>query len=99
MSKIVYKPGKYLADEYLALKAQQADLALREKALKDALLRMGVEELEGEFARVSIAEVAGRSSYDAKYLEQIFPAEQLARCKKVGKSSIRFSVSARKAVV
>ena len=98
MSKIVYKPGPYLADEYLALKAEQANLALREKAIKDALLRMGVEELEGEFARVSISEVAGRSSYDAKALEQIFPKSQLDMCRKVGSPSLRFSVSARKAV-
>ena len=99
MSKIVYKPGNYLADEYLALKAQQADLALIEKAIQDALLSMGVEELEGEFARVSIAEVAGRASYDAKSLEQLFPEDKLQFCRKVGNPSLRFSVSARKAVV
>lgn len=97
MSKVSYKPGDFLADEYIALKAQQAELAKREKALKEALLKLGKPVVEGQYGRVSISRCEGRFSYDSKMLERAFPSDSLAMCMKQSAPSIRFLVSARKA--
>lgn len=95
MPKIIYTPGEYLADEYLALKAQQAELAARELALKQALLQMGRSVIEGTHARVTISEAAGAEGYDRAKLEALVPQATLAACRKVGAPSIRFAVKAR----
>lgn len=95
MAKIKFRPSPKLADHYLELKARQAALAEEEKALKEALLRMGMEVVEGEYARVTISDVAGRVSYDADKLRELVPSETLDQCEKVGASTIRFAVKAK----
>ncbi len=95
MSKITYKPGNYLADEYLILKAKQADLAALEKALKEAILKMGVDVIEGDVGRVTISHRDGSTSYDTAMLKALVPAMVLDKCAKVSKPSLCFNVKAR----
>lgn len=84
-----------LADLYLNLKAQMADLAEQEKALKADLLLLKDTEFEGQIGRVTISEVAGSTTYDKELLERLVPVATLAQCKKQGKDSIRFTVKER----
>lgn len=86
-----------LADQYMQLKATQADLAAQEERLKQQLLALGDTEIEGKLARVTLSEVAGRLSYDGDLLKKLVPSATLAQCEKQGKSSIRFGVKARTA--
>ena len=86
-----------LADEYMQLKATQADLAEQEERLKKQLLALGDTEIEGKLARVTISEVAGRLSYDSALLKKLVPASTLVQCEKQGKSFIRFGVKSRTA--
>ena len=86
-----------LADQYMQLKAAQADLAAQEERLKQQLLALGDTEIEGKLARVTLSEVAGRLSYDSALLKELVPAATLAQCEKQGKSYIRFGVKARTA--
>lgn len=84
-----------LADQYLQLKAQQAELDTKEKAIKEKLLALNDAEIEGKLARVTISEVAGRLSYDSALLKKLVPASTLAQCEKRGAPSTRFNVKAR----
>ncbi len=84
-----------LADLYLILKAQMADLAEQEKALKAKLLSLKDTEFEGQVGRITISEVEGSTTYDKVLLEACIPATTLALCKKKGKPSLRFTVKAR----
>lgn len=84
-----------LADLYLNLKAQMADLAEQEKALKSELLLLNDTEFEGQIGRVTISEVQGSTTYDKELLEIFVPVETLGLCKKRNKDSIRFTVKAR----
>ena len=86
-----------LADEYMQLKAQQAELSTKEEKLKQQLLALGDTEIEGKLARVTLSEVAGRLSYDSALLKKLVPASTLVQCEKQGKSSIRFGVKSRTA--
>jgi hypothetical protein len=84
-----------LADLYLNLKAQMADLAEQEKAIKADLILLNDVEFEGQIGRVTISEVEGSVTYDKVMLEALVPKATLAQCKKQGKDSIRFNVKAR----
>ena len=84
-----------LADLYLTLKAQMADLAEQEKALKADLLLLNDTEFEGQIGRVTISEVEGSVTYDKITLEALVPKTTLDQCKKRNKDSIRFTVKAR----
>ena len=84
-----------LADDYLALKALQAELSEKEERLKRALLQLGGDEFEGRTGRVTISTAAGRTTWNSDLLEQHVPAATLALCKKTGNQSLRFNVSAR----
>lgn len=95
MAKYRFRPSPKLADAYLDLKARQAELAEEEKALKEALLKMGQPVVEGEVARVTISEVEGRVTLDTDKLRALVPAATLAMCEKVGAPSIRFAVKAK----
>lgn len=95
MAAIKFKPHPRLADQYLDLKARQAALAQEEKALKEALLKMGQPVVEGEFARVTISDCEPRMSYDAGMLRALVPAATLARCEKWSEPSIRFAVKSK----
>ena len=85
----------HLADDYMQLKALQADLARKEEALKLKLLALKDTEIEGKLARVVISTVDGRTTYDAERLKELVPAATLSRCSKTGAPSIRFTVKAR----
>ena len=95
--KFTYKPGSYLADEYLELKAQQAELAAREKAIKEALILMNAPEVQGKYGRVKISEVQPGYVNDAKLMAQHLSESVLAKCKRLRAGSFRFNVTARKA--
>ena len=73
-----------LADLYLNLKAQMADLAEQEKLLKADLLLLNDTEFEGQMSRVTISEVEGSVTFDKELLERLVPATTLAQCKKRG---------------
>jgi hypothetical protein len=93
--KYKFKPSPKLADKYLALKAQQSALADEEEALKAALLSMGQDVIEGEYARVTISQAAGRKTFDADKLRAHVPAATLALCENTGNPSVRFAVKAK----
>lgn len=84
-----------LADDYLNLKAQQAQLADAELKIKNQLLAMKDTEFEGKTGRVTISETDGRTTYDAELLKRHVPAATLNLCKKTGARSVRFNVTAR----
>lgn len=95
MTKITYKPGAHLADVYLELKAQQAELAEREKALKNAILKMGIKTFEGEYGRVNVVESPSTYVFDVEQAKAYLSPEVLAKCQKLRAGSIRFDVRAR----
>jgi hypothetical protein len=95
MQKFKFKPGPKLADLYLDLKARQAALAKEEEALKLAILSMGQPVIEGELARVTVSEAAGRVTFDADLLRAHVPAATLRLCTNTGKPSVRFAVKAK----
>jgi hypothetical protein len=95
MTKIQYKPGLHLADVYLELKAQQAELAEREKALREAILKMGMKTIEGEFGRVNVIETAPGRFFDAAKAKAYLSPEIIERCQSYRDGSIRFDVRAR----
>lgn len=84
-----------LADQYLQLKATQAELETKEKALKQKLLALNDVEIEGKLARVTISQVEGRLSFDGDKLKKLVPAATLVQCEKRGAPSTRFGVKAR----
>lgn len=95
MAIFKFRPSEKLADAYLELKARQAALADEEKALKEAILKLGKPIIEGELARVTISEVEGRTTYDAEMLRFLVPSGTLDKCERVGSPSIRFAVKAK----
>lgn len=95
MTKIIYKPGVHLADVYLELKAQQAALAEQEKALKQAILAMGIKTFEGNYGRVNVVESASAYVFDAERAKTFLSEEIIAKCQKLRSGSIRFDVRAR----
>lgn len=89
-------PGN-LADEYLKLQADKAELASREKALKEAILATREAAIEGAYARVSVSLIEGRLEIDYKAAALDLIAEKALesyRNKKVA-PSYRFCVKAR----
>lgn len=95
MTHYSYKPTPKLADEYLALKAEQADLAKREKALREALLKMGQKVIEGEFGRVTIVESPDCQIFDAERAKTFLSPAIIAQCQKWRTGSLTFNVRAR----
>ncbi len=88
-------PTADLVDDYLVLKAEQAELARRERAIKDALLETGRLQHEGTLGHVTIARTNGRKSYDRKELEALVPAKVLELCAKWSVPGWSFRVTAR----
>ena len=90
-----------LVDAFGQLKAEQAELAKREKAFKAALSgRMDasrVDALDGALFRVTRSEVE-RSTLDSAAVKAMLSAEALAAVSKVS-SSVTFRVNARVASV
>ena len=88
-------PGN-LADEYLALKAEIAKLAQQEKELKQRLLAIQKDVVEGNFGRVTISHVAGGWKPDYKTAaEECLSAKRLEKYKRWQGESVRFNVKAR----
>lgn len=83
------------ADEFFALKAAQAELAEKEKALKQVLLAYGKPVIEGQLARVTVSDVEGRETVDMAKLKALVPANILKRVLKMGAASKRFACKAR----
>lgn len=95
MLKITPKSGPELADAYGRLKAEQADLARREKTLKAALLALNAPAIDGRMFRVTISSVAPGESLDLAALRRMVSAPILAACTKLGAPTTRFAVKAR----
>lgn len=88
-------PGN-LADEYLHLKAQMADLKKAEDALKDAILATGKASIEGNFGRVVVSEIVQRVTIDYKRAaETMIAPKVLADFTRVLPGNYRFNVKAR----
>jgi len=97
MAEYTYTPGAHLADVYGELKAEQAELAKREKAIKAALIKMGQPAVEGTYFRVTVSEIEASETFDAAaaktwLTDHGFPLPMAPR-----KPSLRFAVKARKA--
>jgi hypothetical protein len=95
MSKISYKPSPRLADIYFELKAQQAELAEKEKALKEAMLKLGTPVVEGRFARVTISEIAEAWVFDGAKAKAFLSPAIIAKCQSLRAGSLRFVAKAR----
>ena len=83
-----------LADDYLDLKAKQAELAGLEEGLKKKLLALKDNEIEGTKGRVTISQTAGRVTLDADLLKTLNPAIY-NQVKKIGAPGRSFRVKAR----
>jgi hypothetical protein len=95
MKNVTYKPGNYLADEYLSLKAELAELAEREKALREAILKTGMKTIEGKYGRVTVVETPNATFFDAAKAKAFLSPEAIAQCQSFRAGSIRFDVRAR----
>lgn len=86
-----------LADDYLSLKAQIADLRLKEKLLQDAIVATGQKVLEGTFGRVAVSEIADSWAFDYRAAaEANLKPEVIAQYTKPVAGGYRFNVRARK---
>lgn len=84
-----------MADQYLALMTEQAELAKKVKALKDAMLATGKVEFDGAYARVTISVQTGRTGTDMKAVDAHYAAIGVPVPTKKLADSIRFNVNAR----
>lgn len=85
-----------LADEYLHLKAQLAELKQQEKELQDAIVATGRDVIEGNFGRVVVSVLADREAIDYKAAaEELISARKLAKFVKFVSGGYRFNVRAR----
>lgn len=89
-------PGN-LADEYLHLKAQLADLKKAEAQIKDAILATGKDVVEGNFGRVTVSQIADRDTIDYKRAaETMIAPKALSNFTKLVSGGFRFNVKARR---
>ena len=89
-------PGN-LADEYLHLKAQLADLKRQEADLQKMILATGKDVIEGNFGRVSVSEISDRNQIDYKQAaETLIAPAKLATFTKFVQGGFRFNVRARR---
>jgi len=88
-------PGN-LADEYLALKAEKAELAEREAALKDKILAAGESTIEGNFGRVVVSRRAPTIVVDyIKAAKDNLSQRVLEQYETMRQGSVTFNVRAR----
>lgn len=89
---------KPLADEYGQIKAEEAELKARKKAVMDQLKGAGVHELEGDLFRVVLSDVPDSIGTDWEAIaRKLKPSRQLMRAhrKVTKKGHTRISVYAR----
>lgn len=79
MNKYHNTPSRNLADDLGRIKAQLAELAAIEAALKAELIERGEASVDGDLYRVSISR-SMRSRYDTAALREHVPEELLNRC-------------------
>ena len=94
MPNIILKEGQ-LADLYLDLKAEKAELAEREAALRTAILDLNKKAIEGERGRVTVSRVAGKVSFSMKLAKLYLTDALLAKVTTRGKPTTKFDVRAR----
>lgn len=97
MAKPTIAQAGKAADDYLALKAAQAELKKKEDELKKIMLAFGRDVIEGHVARVTVSRVPGAKTYDKAMLEKLFDPMLLLLAEKQGAPSIRFAAKARMA--
>ncbi len=95
MAKPTIAQAGKAADDYLALKAAQAELTKKEDELKKVMLAFGKDVIEGHVARVTVSRVPGRVSIDMDAVQKLLPVKVFESLKKVGNPSIRFAAKAR----
>jgi hypothetical protein len=89
------------ADAFMALKAAQSELAVKEKNLKAIMLSSGLSfvdgmiEIEGQIARVTISQCDGKTSVNMDLLRKMLTPAALKRVLKTGAPSLRFAAKAR----
>ena len=86
-----------LVDDLGVLKAQIADLALREKAIKDQLVEAGPGAFEGEFYRAAVS-VSQRETLDMDAVREKLSPQFIAAHTKVTET-VSVRVSARSGAV
>ena len=84
-----------LADDYLLLMAEKAELAKREKALKERLIKTGKPVVEGKLARITISRCSGSTRLDAKKVREVLTGSAFDQCLKPTASGWRFQAKAR----
>lgn len=100
-SVVKMKTPAEMADAYGNLLAEKADLAKREKALKEALFNFakrdadGLLFINGSKFRVTISEVAPGKTLDTDAVKSLVPAALLKLCMKWKAGSLRFNAKAR----
>lgn len=95
MAKPTIAQAGKAADDFLALKAAQAEMAKKEDELKRIMLAFGRDVIEGHIARVTVSRVPGRVSIDVDAVQKLLPAKVFESLKKVGSPSVRFAAKAR----
>lgn len=70
-----------LADKYATIKNRIEELEAELKAAREQILATGAENVEGEFAKVSVT-LAERSTFDGTLAKSYLTAEQIAACTK-----------------
>ena len=95
MAKPTIAQAGKAADDFLALKAAQAEMAKKEDELKRIMLAFGRDVIEGHVARVTVSRVPGRVSLDIEGVKAVLPPKVFESLKRVGSPSIRFAAKAR----
>lgn len=94
MTTVILTEGQ-LADAYLDLKAEKAELAQREAALRTAILETGKRSIEGRRGRVTVSHVAGKLCFSMKLAKLYLTDALLAKVTTRGKPTTKFDVRAR----
>lgn len=96
MAKITKKTRK-LVDDLGVLKAQMAELATKEKAIKVALIATGMTEIEGDFFRAVVVE-ADRTTLDTAIVKGFLTPAQMVKASKTS-TVVSIRVNARTGII
>lgn len=94
MLNIKPKTPAQMADAYGKLLAEKAEMAKREKALKDAMLKAKLKEFNGSVFRVTVSVQTGRTSFDATRAKDLLTDAQVRYCTKPLADATRFNCNA-----
>ena len=79
-----------LADEYLTLRVEQAQLANKMKDLKEKIVLTGVAELVGTYSRLVVSHTAAGLTFDSAKAKTFLSEAAIAECQKPRKGATQF---------